>query len=522
MWTVSLESDDNLLSIAQKLQKATETEVGLSLSTSFPFTQNLVNLKILRKEAERLGKKLVFLPQDDASYELTLSLTNGGQSQKGAFGFILGRNLPQELVSKTLPAPGFGRIKEFVFLLKTFARRGLSRVGVWGGGLLFLLLLVGAILFLGVGSFWPQTNIVLTVGAEAFVKSIDLEASLAAEKTDVKARVIPAVRIAATLKGKGEGQASGQKEVGEKATGMVTIYNKTEREQSLKKGTLLRKVTVEPGKDLAYLLNSDLKIAAREAIEVPQPGYVFGKAAGAVTAEKIGDEYNLPAATTFGIGSFSPGDLAAQNEQSFAGGSKRLVKVVTKEDQEKVYKALEADLQERLKTELRSRLVGDQKLEEGVTSFAATRKSYDEEVDEEAEKFNVELEEEATAYVYSQGELQSLLTAVLAELVPAAYELSGEDQNLTISNIAAVETSSRERQAGILKFTAKVRGYIVPKLDVEKIKKDLAGKPLGEAESYLKSLAGVDAHRLSLWPNLPLLQHLPRFKERVEISVERK
>lgn len=525
MWTVSLESDDNLLSIAQKLHEAAATEVGLPLSTAFPFTQNLVNLKILREEAERLGKKLVFLPQDEASRELALSLANGGQSQKGAFGFVVGQELSEELAAKTRPAAGVKRLKEWVFLgvvglgrwSRGFYREGLAR---WGLGMGLLLLLGGGLVFWGLGGFWPQANLILTVGAEALVKSIDVEASLTAEKTEVKTRTIPAVKIVAALKGKSEGSASGKKEVGEKATGMVTIYNKTGQEQSLKKGTILRKaITVEPGQDLAYLLNSDLKVAAREERE---GGYDFGKAAAAVTAEKFGDAYNLPAGTTFSVGSFSSDDLAARNEPAFAGGSQRVVKVVTKEDQEKTEAQLRAALQEKLKAELRSRLVGDQKLEEGVTAFTTLKKAYDRPVDEEAEKFNLELEEEATAYVYSQGELQSLLTAVLAELVPANYELSDAEQSLTIANVAASPTSSRELPAGILKFTAKVRGYIVPKLDVAKIKKDLAGKSLKEAESYLNSLAGVDAHTLTLWPNLPFLQRLPRFPGRLEVSVERK
>jgi ribosomal protein L7/L12 len=157
-----------------------------------------------------------------------------------------------------------------------------------------------------------------------------------------------------------------------------------------------------------------------------------------------------------------------------------------------------------------------------VTSFTTLKKAYDKPVDEEAEKFNLELEEEATAYVYSQNELQNLLAAVLAELVPANYELADAEQSLTIANVAASPTASRELTAGILKFTAKVRGYIVPKLEVAKIKKDLAGKSLNEAESYLNSLSGVDAHALTLWPNLPFLQRLPRFPGRLAVSVERK
>lgn len=523
MWTVSLESDDNLISLAQKFQAATETELGLPLKAAFPFTQNLVNLKILRKEAERLGKNLTFLPEDGPSRELVLSLGNGlGGHEKGAFGFVLGRDLSPQLASPKLPAPRFKRIAALLLGLKdALLLRSGSRAPLWGG-LAGLLCLGGLLAFFWLRGFWPNTNIALTVSAEDFVRSIDLEASLSAEKTDVKARVIPAVKITAFLKEKGEGQATGVKEVGEKASGAAVIYNKTDREQVLKKGTLLRRVTVEAGKDWAYLTNNDLKVPAREATTTPQPGYVFGKVVAGVTAEKIGDNYNLPSGTTFSVGGFSPEELAARNEEGFTGGKKREVKVVTEADQEKALAGVTLLLKEKLKNDLRSRLVGDQKLNEGVISFSVVKKTYDRSVDEEAERFSLDLEEEATAYVYSQGELQNLLTLVLAELVPTSYELFDRDQSVTVANVYAVKTPADEKRPGSLKFTAKVRGYITPKLDLEKVKKDIAGRTLAEAENYLNSLPGVDSHRITLWPNLPSFQRLPRFKERVEITVERR
>lgn len=508
---LSLETNDNLFSVINKIKNCPEENISLPVSVSFPWTQNRLNLKLLLREAKILKKNLSFTPQDAISEELVASLQSEADSLSSpAFGFIPGRDIAaSEEKIKSLSPNKFSLPK-----LPSFSKFPPIKGYVWWflGGLATLFSLGGLSVFLL--NYIPRATVTLTVSSESLVKSIEVEASTSAEKADVKQRIIPAVVITASAKGKGEEEATGKKEAGEKALGKVTIYNKTEASRNIRKGTIFRRIAVESGGDLAFSLSSDISVPARSSVTTPQPGFVFGQAEASVSAVVLGPAGNLTPNQTFSIGDLSTADFIAQNKESFLGGAVRLVKVITKEDQQKIFEALSRDLEEKLKADLRSRLVGDQKLEEGALVSTTVKKTFDKNVGDEADKFNLELEKQASALAYSPQALDELLGDILKDLVPVNYELYSQDKSVSVTGVRT--------EGGVLKFTAKVKGYIVPRLDIEKIQKDLAGRGLAEANSYLTSLPGIDAARLEVFPVLKFWQKVPGIKDHITIVVDRK
>ncbi len=522
MLTLTLDPNDNLFSTIEKIRLSSGLDFCLPVSGEFTWTQNPINLKVLRREVKILKKNLTLSPQDDISRELVAGLDlEMNETQPDAFGFVAGQDVAENLAAGGLnrrrPSLGLSRL---VPLLKE--RLGgiiakLPRLPNFG-----ILLLFGILLGLGLLSvvgyflvnYLPKATINLSVSSESLVKSVEVEASPSAETADVQARIIPAISLTVSAKGKAEGEATGKKEVGEPASGSVTLYNKTSENRFIKKGTILRKVTVAAGQDFAFLTSQDVNLPAREATATPQPGYVFGKVGVSVSAEKSGPDYNLSSGSNFSIGSSPTADLVGQNDQSFSGGSSRTIKIVTKDDQQKILAALSKDLDEKLKADLRGRLVGDQKLEDGALLITVTKEAFDKGVNEETDRFNLDLERTASALAYSPSVLDQLLGEVLKGLVPENYELYSGDQSTSVTGVTVVGQR--------LKFTAKVKGDIIPKLDVAKIKNDLAGRSIEEARQYLNKLNGVDAVNLSIFPSLSFWQKIPSFKQRIIINIERK
>ncbi|MEK7611225.1 MAG: hypothetical protein AAB486_02485 [Patescibacteria group bacterium] len=508
--TLFLEPNDNLFSVINKIKNCPEENISLPVSAAFLWTQNRLNLKLLLREAKILKKNLIFTPQDAVSEELVAGFREAASIAPSAFGFIPGKDIaePQEKVKTTFPKiftlPKLPQLPKF---LPPSLRLPWLFVGV------FILLAIGG-LTIFLLNYIPRATVTLTVSSESLVKSIEVEASTSAEKADVKQRIIPAVVISASAKGKGEGEATGKKEAGEKALGKVTIYNKTEASRNIRKGTVLRRIAVESGGDLAFSLSSDISVPARSSVITPQPGFVFGQAEASVSAVVLGPAGNLTPNQTFSIGDLSTADFIAQNKESFSGGAVRLVKVITKDDQQKILEALSQDLEEKLKADLRSRLVGDQKLEEGALVATTVKKTFDKNVGDEADKFNLELEKQASALAYSPQALDELLGEILKDLVPVNYELYSQDKSVSVTGVRT--------EGGVLKFTAKVKGYIVPRLDTAKIQEDLAGQGFAEANSYLTSLPGIDAARLEVFPVLKFWQKVPGIKDHITIVVDRK
>jgi len=94
--------------------------------------------------------------------------------------------------------------------------------------------------------FWPQAVVTLRVSPQFLEESFTVKVVPGAALS-VEEGVIPGEEVAITVEGKKSAATSGEKEVGEKAAGEVTIYNRTEVEETLEKGTKL----IAPG-DLEF------------------------------------------------------------------------------------------------------------------------------------------------------------------------------------------------------------------------------------------------------------------------------
>lgn len=493
-----LEPSDNLLTALKKIKEAPFEEIELVLPPESPLLDNLLNLKILKKEARKAGKRLKIKSYSGGEMEDLAGGTAGEVvPDKATFGFVRGKDIAEAALAK-----GYGRS-----LKVKLGRNFLIPLGAIG--FLVALLVLGYL-------YVPKATVNLSVDSEALVKSFEIEASPSAQSINEEQRVIPAVKITATGQEESEGEATGKKEVGEKAKGVVTLYNKTNSEKSFPAGTVISKGRVE-GEDLRFLLENGLTVPARTSTTSAEQvtTYFPGRVEVSVTAEKIGEEYNLSRGETFNVANYPTNDFIAQCYADFAGGTKRKVSVVSIKDREKLEEELKSKLESRLRNDLESRLVGDQKLEKGAVSFKELKKDFDKEVGEEADKFNLKMEFSALGFAYSQGQLKDLLGKLLKEFVPEQYELSSAE--------GGVEVFGAKTEKEVLEFTAKVQGFVIPKIDKESLRNELAGKPLDWGCSYISSIANIRDCSINLWPPFPrFLRSLPHRRERIEMEVLRR
>lgn len=482
--------------ILTAIRRAESSDLIIKITEDCPFSENLLAFKIIKGEAKRLGKRLIF-----ASPSLSLSgLVDLLNEDAESFGFVRGFDLA------SLSAPPVPKRDRFLPLLRSFLTSRLSPIKDFGFITAILLGLGLAILYL-LFYILPRATITLSVEAESLVKSIEVVASPSAQRVEVASRVIPAVEISLTGRKSGSATSSGSREVGERARGEVTIFNKTGSDKNFPVKTPLYKGRTQ-GPDLVFLTDGEVTLPAQSAAGIS------GVATVSAVAERIGDESNISANNTLGVVSFPTNSFIAETARNFSGGSRRIVTVVTADDQKKLQASLKADLDSTLREEIKNRLVPGQKLEEGSLNFEPTTKDFDKNVGEEAASFSLVLEEKATALVYSDSDLKSLLTEVLESYVPDNYELFGKDQS---QEVVAVKFERNN-----LIFTTKVRGFIVPKIDEEKLKKELLGLSRESAQKYLGSISKITSFQLSSSPNFPGFSFLPRRQESIKVEIQRR
>lgn len=487
--------------VIKKLRESDSKDLVFSVSSDCPFLENLLSFKILKAEAKRLGIKFAFVAEDKNVSSLVEALNEDGET----FGFVKGYDVAiqqEEETSGALAQPSRKPFPLSSIRIPIKLHLPISR------DVAFITVILLGLLGVFIYVFFyriPKASVTLSLNAEALAKPIDVVASPSAQSFEAKARVIPALEISVVSKKSGLVQATGTKEVGEKARGTVTIYNKTDSSKTFPARTPIYKGRTQ-GKDLTYLTDSELMVSG-------QSSGISGVATVSATAEKIGTEYNI-SGSTLTVASLPTGSFIAETIGGFAGGSKRSVTVVTDADQKKLLATTKADLDNSLSSDIRGKLAPDQKMDDSSINYTTTSKSFDKEVGEEATSFKLDLEEKASVLVYTESSLKDLLKEVLKEYVPDGYEVFPRDEE--------VEVLSLKYNKGNLFLTTKVRGFIVPKVDTDKIRSDIAGMTLQDAKKYIGGIAKITSFNIIVSPQVPGFTFMPRNKQAINIEVTRK
>ncbi len=509
---LELELTDGLFETLEKISASGDSSRGLVLTIpeGSPLFSNLLTLKILEKEAKKLGVELQLETEDSRGKNLIASLSGEKDvPPPPTFGFQEGVDIYTEVGQA---AEESGR-KLLEILKSPWAKK------------LGLFLIVAAVGLGGIAALLttiPKATVRLTVKSETLVQSFELTASPSATAIDHEKRILPAVLIEVEEKGEQKAEATGKKEKGTKAEGEVTIYNWTDDDKTFAKETVVTLIRVE-GEKLRFLLDEELTIPAQTASVSATPEertttYTPGKKMVGVTAEKVGEEYNIEAGEQFSIAGLSTDAFLAQNHNSFEGGKKEEVQVVTSEDQQGLLSRLKDELERKAREDILSRTVGDQKLVEDAISYDILGQTFDKEVDEETEEFTLTLRLRGGALVYSQNQLDELVSALLAENVPEDFDLSDKD---LVTEVSAAKVEEGEDGKKMLKILTKTKASVISKVDEDKIKKDLVGRSLDSAQKYLESIPGVSAVEITVFPPLPgPLTRMPRITSRIDILLK--
>lgn len=360
---------------------------------------------------------------------------------------------------------------------------------------IFLFLLLGLLLIFMVTAlvvadswYFPRAEITLEVRPKPLDQEYTVIFDPRVTTPDEEKLIFPTRLLAVNVEGEETGPTTGVKSVGEPANGEVTVYNRTASRKVFPAGTEI----TGPG-DLKFVFDEEVTVASESA--GPDYTSIPGRSTVRVTAKRIGPEGNLAANSEFTIGNFARSDFIARNESAFSGGTSREVPAVVKEDQEKLL----AKLSERLKTEALSRLEeetkGEMKVIEGSLKSKVLEKSFSPELGQEGSAVSLKMKEEFTTLAYDKEELTRFLEKKLGEAIPVGYTSKEEETGIDFR-------LDKITKSGEAVFKVTVRSLLVANIDIEKIKKDIAGRSLNFADQYLHNLPNVNRAQIVIRGNL--------------------
>ncbi len=371
--------------------------------------------------------------------------------------------------------------------------------------LILILFVIGAYVFL------PKAKVTVFVDPKVLEKETQVVADPAVKAVDESNKKIPGTIIETTVEGTAKGVATGKKKVGEKAKGKVIIYNATTKGVDLDSGITL---TDKDGKK--FILDSNVQIASKSASAASAPSQSNATSA---TAAEIGPEGNIvpDQNNELTVGGFSKSEVVAKVDTAFSGGVSKDVTMVTDEDQKKLLASLSSDLRKKARDELQSKLTdGELKVLEEALSEKIVSQSFSKKVGDQSSEFSLTLKNNLKGTAYKDSDLKSIVSKLVETNVPDGYSLD-------LANTETQANVSKLEKDGRIIFLAKFRAKLMPKLELEKMKSEIAFKTTGDVENILKSYENVIGADINISPSLPApLNRLPILAKNISVEITAK
>ncbi len=309
-----------------------------------------------------------------------------------------------------------------------------------------------------------------------------------------------------------KGQATGQKNVGTKASGTVTLFNAWSSEaQTLAAGTSLVKDSQE------YVLTSATTIPGATVTlvsgkTVTTPGQTTGsieaKQAGAAGNVKVG-RFVIP-----NPDSDRQEKIYAEISKALSGGLDKFVTVVSQADLEGARISSQNNAQAQLKQEAAKQLKETLVLDKASKIEVVDEKSSKKEGDE-ASEFDFTTRSSMKAIIFSASDFRPVF-------LKAVSGSAGEGKELIIGpdDEISMVVESLDFEIGRMVVLGKIKAQVADKLDTQTLASLVAGKSKIQAKQIIEDQTQTEDSEIRL--SYSLLSRMPFLARNIKFSVEHK
>ncbi|MEK7554557.1 MAG: hypothetical protein AAB518_01040 [Patescibacteria group bacterium] len=521
---IAIGKSDEATVVAEKIIDAPGEAVILAIPRFSRLAESGANFRLLRREAEAVGKKLIIESIDEATAELAKA--NGIECRNPFF------NEPMKRFSDIVTGKSethHAKVRETPLLTHTreahrdipeprdhFSRqdsvetRGKgrrSRLMIPNRPLIYLGIALALIAISGIIGFTvlPRADIQIVAAKTewSFAAPVVVDSSIAT--VDAALRKIPGQMFKDKKNLDLSFPASGKGKVNRKATGVITIWNAHgTAPQSLVENTRfatpdgkifrLTKRIVVPG---ATIQNGKIVPVSFDA---------------EVAADKPGETGNIGPVSRFTIPGFAGTPKAntfyAESKTAMTGGFIGETAYPTASDISKAKTAAAEALEDSMRLVVLAGLDPSFKVVPGATSFKVTSQRVQEATDADG-KFSVFTEGEMAVMAFREADVLD----VLASLLEAQGASDFEVRSYELKYGTPVFSTN-----GGLSLPLDYRSALARKIDPDDLKGRIAGKSEADLRSIIFSVPGVESAKVALWPFW--VRWIPNNADRISIAVD--
>lgn len=351
------------------------------------------------------------------------------------------------------------------------------------------------LLFLVVFVFLPKADIVIYSKTQSLTRDLVVSASTQVKQPDSDSLVLPAEKISQAVNVKSNFQSQGKKEVGNKASGSVVIYNFTGAPINLKAKTT---TIVLNGKN--YLLKADAMQVKPTKYKNSKTREIDESSLGLpveIEAALGGESYNVPAGTrlelTNQVFGSRPQLLYVKASSAITGGTSRYLSLISAEDVASAKLSLQklawAQISEQIKTK---NLVLDEK----AFLLQNPQFTFDHDIGTETPEFNGNLTAQVVGFAYGQSDLETIVLERIKKSLTSQNEI---DVKLGSPLTILLKPVDFNQELVVLEVHFEGVAVAVNK-NLDTLPKKLAGKSQNSAAEYIKQNTQTDKVEITLLP----------------------
>ncbi len=302
-------------------------------------------------------------------------------------------------------------------------------------------------------------------------------------------------------------ETTGEATVGDKASGTISIANKSVAPIVIKAGSTI----LSENSKYSYTISDAITVASKSADIGLTPG-AYGIVSGVkVTAAKIGADYNLPKNSNFSVDNYSKNTIVAVADADFTGGTSRAVRAVSKADQDKLLLAGGDKIKAQIEASTQTQTPGYKSLV--LSDFVYTKKTFDKNVGEEATVLNLELEGSVDTLVYGEDTLFQLASSQLTPQIPGGSEIFPGNTSIVL------ETPVKKDD--FYEAKVNVESSLFPIIDEAKYAEFIKGKPAKSIRPIFSTIQGFENLTIKIAPKIPLFTNtIPLKNIKFELAVK--
>lgn len=352
--------------------------------------------------------------------------------------------------------------------------------------------------------FFSKATITLYLTPYEFNKTVDV--TLDSDASDISSSVIPVDKKNVDVSSSVTVKTTGQKTVGTKATGEITIFNKLEKVQNIPKGSVL----VDANGHTFQLINS---VQAAASVTNYETGTMnFGQVKTSISASDIGPEFNITKDATLTFKDFPQTSIVVKASSDFAGGTKKQVQTVSKQDQTDAQSQLTEKLSSAANKKITEELKNSSDILQETIQVKTGKVEFNREVDEETDNLTATAQSTVSVFVINSEIKEKILKQFLSQETGFSESEINPDSFKFSLKIDKLDTSQ-----AFCSLT--IKGSSLPKIDANSIKKSIAGKTIKNAQSIIKKTISR-VYDFNFQSNFNFLNLLPFNTQNITINTE--